>query len=286
MSISLEGKICVVTGANSGIGKATAAGLARLGASVVMLCRNEERGRQAQIEIRRQTGNEAVELAIADLASQAEVRRLADDLVHRYPRLHVLVNNAGLQLWRRSVTTDGLETAFAVNYLAPFLLTNLVLEALKAVAPARVVNVCSMVHRWGEIDFEDLQAERRYDSNRAYYQSKLAMLLFTYELARRLEGTGITVNAMEPGMVRTRFARDYRGFYRLMATLWRPFMKSPGKGADTVIYLASSPEVEAVTGKYFKNRRAIRSSERSYDIDLARRLWQVSSELTGLPADR
>ncbi|MFQ5817975.1 MAG: SDR family oxidoreductase [Terriglobia bacterium] len=276
----MKGRICLITGANSGIGKATALGLAKMGATVVMVCRNQGRGAAALQEIKAQSGNEAVELMLADLSCQAAVRQLAQDFKDRYQQLHVLVNNAGLQLWERSLTVDSIETTFAVNHLAAFLLTNLLLDVLKAGVPSRIVNVSSVVHRWASIDFDNLQGEAGYNSNRAYYQSKLANVYFTYELARRLKGTGVTVNCLEPGMVRTNFARDFRGFFRLMAILYRPFMKSPEKGAEPVLYLACSPEVEGVSGKYFAKKRELRSSKQSYDTAIARRLLEVSEELT------
>ncbi len=281
-SEAMQGKMVMVTGANSGIGKVTARELARMGATVVMVCRDEGRGDAARQEIIAESGNEAVDLLIADLASQAEVRRLVDEFRSRYNKLQVLVNNAGLQLWERSMTVDGHETTFAVNHLAPFLLTSLLLDVIKASAPARIVNVSSMVHKWSSIDFDSLMGEKRYSSNRAYFQSKLANVLFTYELARRLEATGVTVNCLEPGMVRTRLARDYRGFFGFMANLWRVFMKTPEKGAETSIYLASSPEVEGLTGGYFGNKRPLKSSRDSCNEALARRLWKVSAELVGL----
>lgn len=282
MDESVSSKICLVTGASSGIGKATAIELAKREATVVMLCRDHERGEAALLEVKKVARTESVQLMFADLASQSAIRKFATDFRQRHDRLHVLINNAGLQLWDRSVTDGGIETTFAVNYLAPFLLTNLLLDLLKASTPSRIVNVCSMVHKWASIDFEDLQEERNYRSKQAYGQSKLALLLFSYELARRLNGSGVTVNAMEPGMVRTDFARDFRGFYRLMARLWRPFMKSPEKGAETVVYLAASPEVEGITGKYFRKNRPISSSALSYDVGYARRLWGISAELTSL----
>jgi NAD(P)-dependent dehydrogenase (short-subunit alcohol dehydrogenase family) len=278
----MRGKICLITGASSGIGQAAAAGLARLGATVVLVCRDRERGETARSEIMRLTGNESVELLVADLASQAEIHRLAREFDESHDRLHLLVNNAGVELWERAVTEDGIEATLAINHLAPFLLTHLLGDTLKVSAPSRIVNVSSMVHRWARIDLDDLHGDHDYNPNRAYYQSKLAILLFTYELSRILEGTGVTANAMEPGMVRTNFTRDFRGFYRLMAFLWRPFMRTPAEGADTIIYLASSPEMDGVTGGYFKDRRRIKSSDTSYDSHVARRLWNLSVMLTGI----
>jgi NAD(P)-dependent dehydrogenase (short-subunit alcohol dehydrogenase family) len=279
----MKGKICLITGANRGIGKATALGLARRGATVIIHCRNRLLGETTREEIVAGTGNEAVEVMVADLASLGAVRRLAEEVQRRHVTLHVLVNNAGLAKRRHTLTEDGLDTTFTVNHLAPFLLTNLLLDALKGSAPARIINVASMVHRWGRINFDDLMGERGYSMGPAYNQSKLANVLFTYELARRLEGSGVTVNCVHPGMVVSDLGREYTGFMGLMANkLWRPFMHSPEKGANTVIYLASSPDVAGVTGKYFANRRAVGSSKASHDPALARRLWEVSERLTGL----
>lgn len=279
----MKGKVCMITGANSGIGKATALGLVKMGTTVVMVCRNRNRGEAAMDEIKAQSGNESVELMIADLASQKSIRQLVKDFTDKYQQLHVLINNAGVAKANRTLTVDGIETTFAINYLAPFLLTNLLLDALKASTPARIVNVSSMVHKWGAIDFDNLQGEKRYDMDKAYNQSKLAIVLFTYELARRLQGTGVTVNSLEPGLVATDFGREYTGFKRLMTTkIWRPFVKSPEKGAETSIYLASSLELEGVTGKHFTNKKATKSSKRSHDESVWQRLWQVSEELTEL----
>jgi len=273
----------MITGANSGIGKATALGLVKMGTTVVMVCRNRNRGEAAMDEIKAQSGNESVELMIADLASQKSIRQLVKDFTDKYQQLHVLINNAGVAKANRTLTVDGIETTFAINYLAPFLLTNLLLDALKASTSARIVNVSSMVHKWGAIDFDNLQGEKRYDMDKAYNQSKLAIVLFTYELARRLQGTGVTVNSLEPGLVATDFGREYTGFKRLMTTkIWRPFVKSPEKGAETSIYLASSLELEGVTGKHFTNKKATKSSKRSHDESVWQRLWQVSEELTEL----
>jgi retinol dehydrogenase 14 len=276
----MSGKVCLITGGSSGIGKATALGLANKGASVVMVCRDRSRGEAAATEIIEKSGNELVDVMLADLSSQESIRQLAQDFADRYGRLHVLINNAGVFISRRTLTVDGIETTFAVNYLAPFLLTNLVLEVLKASAPARIVNVTSSGERSGTIDFEDLQGERKYGGIRAYNQSKLAMVLFTYELAKRLEGTGVSANCVHPGVVATNLGRGNGGFFGFLTRLMRPFFSSPEKGAETPIYLASSPEVEGVSGKYFAKGAEARSSERSYVEATGRGLWQVSEELT------
>lgn len=281
--LTMAGKVCLITGANSGLGKATALGLARMGAQVVMVCRNARRGEAARADIIRRSDNTSVDLMLADLCSQQSIRQLAAEYQGRYSQLHVLVNNAGLQLRRRAITADGLETTFAVNHLAPFLLTHLLLDVLKASAPGRVVNVNSNVHHDATLDLDDLQGEKRYDRRQAYARSKLANVLFTYELARRLEGAGVTVNCLHPGLVRTRFARNGSWRFRLYSMVLGPFvLKSPAEGAETVIFLASSPEVDGVSGRYFVDKRETRSSEETYDQTLAQRLWQVSAQLTGL----
>jgi retinol dehydrogenase 14 len=280
----MRGKVCLVTGGSSGIGKATALGLANMGATVIVVGRDRSRGEAAVTEIKQKSNNDAVDLMLADLSSQASIRRLAEEFKDRYQRLHVLINNAGVFISKRTVTVDGIETTFAVNHLAPFLLTNLLLDVLKASAPARIINITSSGERSGTINFDDLQGEGRYSGFRAYNQSKLAMILFTYELARKLEGTGVTVNCVHPGVVVTNLGRGSSGAFGLLLRLMRPFFSSPEKGAETPIYLASSPEVEGVSGKYFAKKAEAKSSERSYDTVTARRLWQVSAELTKLPA--
>lgn len=275
---SMNGKTCLVTGANSGIGKATAQGLAAMGATVVMVCRDQDKGQSAQAEIVAASGNPAVNLMIADLSSQASIRQVASDFKAKYPHLHALINNAAVNLSQRTVTADGIEMVFAVNHLAPFLLTHLLLDVLKASAPARVVNVASRGHS-RSMDFDNLQGEKGFRQSAAYSQSKLANVLFTYELARRLEGSGVTANCLDPGAVRTNLGRDFRGFYRIfLAVLW-PLMISPVDGAQTSLYLAASPEVAGVSGKFFFNKKEIRSAPISYDEATARRLWQVSAAL-------
>jgi len=269
------GKTCLITGANSGIGKETARGLAELGARVVLVCRNPQRGESAKEDIVRRSGSGSVDLLLADLSSLQEVRGLAERVVERYERLHVLVNNAGLFSLRRSRTVDGFETTFAVNHLAPFLLTNLLLELLKKSAPSRIVNVSSVSHYGGHIDFEKLRAGRAGSGMGGYSNSKLALVLFTYELARRLRGTGVTVNCLHPGAVAT-------NIWRVPTWLTRLFMASAEKGAETPIFLASAPEIEMATGKYFDSGEAKKSSEESYDNQVAERLWHLSAELVGL----
>jgi len=281
----MRGKVCLVTGGSSGIGKATALGLANMGATVIVVGRDRSRGEAAVTEIKQKSNNDAVDLMLADLSSQASIRRLAEeDFKDRYEQLHVLINNAGVFTSKHTVTLDGIETTFAVNHLAPFLLTNLLLDVLKASAPTRIINITSSGERSGTINFDNLQGESRYSGFRAYNQSKLAMILFTYELARKLEGTGVTVNCVHPGVVVTNLGRGSSGAFGLLLRLMRPFFSSPEKGAETPIYLASSLEVEGVSGKYFAKKAEAKSSELSYDAATARRLWQVSAELTKLPA--
>jgi len=272
----------MITGSNSGIGKATAIGLAKMGASVVMVCRDQIKGEAAMAEVKAKSGNESVTLMLADLSSQKSIHQLAKDFADTYQHLHVLVNNAGVHLAKRSVTVDGIETTFAVNHLSYFLLTNLLLGVLKSSAPARIVNVSSKAHYRGHINFDDLQGEKRYSGFRAYSQSKLANILFTYELAKRLIGTGVTANCLHPGVVATNLWRNNSGVLGLILRIFSPLMQSPEKGARTSIYLASSPEVGGISGKYFVKETEVRSSRESYDESISQRLWRLSAELTRL----
>src|SRR5215212_5559360 len=278
-------KVCLITGATSGIGKATVMGLANMGASVVMVGRDRGRGEAALAEIKEKNANASVDLMLADLSSQEDIRRLADEFKEAYPQLDVLINNAGVIRSKRITTADGLETTFAVNHLAPYLLTNLLLDVLKASAPSRIVNVASGEQRNGTIDFDDLQGEKGYKGAKAYSQSKLANVLFTYELARRLEGTGVSANCLHPGAgVRTNLGSGVSGVFGFTVRALTPLMKSPEKGAETSIYLASSPEVEGLSGGYFVKKAEARSSDISHDERIARRLWEGSAQLTKLPA--
>jgi NAD(P)-dependent dehydrogenase (short-subunit alcohol dehydrogenase family) len=276
----LNKKLIMITGANAGIGKVAALKLARQGATIVMVCRSLERGQAAQTEIKAASGSERVDLLIADLSIQADIHKLAAEFKQKYERLDVLVNNAGAIFDKRQETADGLERTFALNHMGYFLLTDLLLDVLKASAPARIVNVSSDAHRRGSINFDDLQRKKRYFSFVVYAQSKLANVLFTYELARRLEGSGVTANALHPGFVNSNFGSTMSlipaFFNRLFSRL---FGISPEQGAETIIYLASSPEVEGVTGKYFVKKKATRSSPESYDEAVAKRLWEVSEQL-------
>ncbi len=277
----MGGKVALVTGGTSGIGKATAVALAAMGAEVVVTGRNPERGEKAVEEIRRDSGGK-VTLILADLAVQAEVRRLAEEFRERYDRLDVLVNNAGVIQDERAETPDGIETTLAVNHLAPFLLTNLLLDLLKESAPSRVVTVTSGAEGAGKIDFDDLQSEKRYRAFQVYGTSKLMNIMFTFELAERLKGTGVTATCVHPGAVNTNFGAGGRSLFTLMFRAFKPFMRSPEQGADTLIYLASSPEVEGMTGKYLSDRKLQTASKVAYDPSARRRLWEASEELTGL----
>ncbi len=276
----MTGKVCLITGANSGIGKATALGLAKLDATVVIVSRDKDKGEAALLEMRTRSGNKNVDAMVADLSSQDSVRELAHDFKARYKKLNVLINNAGVFLPKRVPTVDGLEATFATNHLGHFLLTNLLLDVLKASAPSRIINLTSSAHRGTEMDFDDLQGEKKYSGYHAYSQSKLANVLFTYQLAKLLEGTGVTVNCLHPGVVRTGFGKDQRGLWSILVTVSSPFMMSPERAARAAIYLATSPELEAVTGKHFSKGRDQRSSEESYDMASAERLWKISAELT------
>jgi NAD(P)-dependent dehydrogenase (short-subunit alcohol dehydrogenase family) len=276
----ITGKVCLVTGANAGIGKATALGLARMRATVVMICRDRDRGEAAQREIRQRSRNDRVELMICDLASQKSIEQFANEFKQHYDRLDVLVNNAGVLMRERSLNEDGIESTFAINHLGYFLLTNLLLDVLKrGGAKARIVNVASSAHKYGKIDISGWVIGRDYSAFSAYANSKLANVLFTYELARRLEGTGVTANCLHPGAVGTNL---FRGLPRLLQALIALVTMGPERGARTSIYLASSLEAEGVSGRYFARRREEKSSESSYDRNAARQLWEVSEELTGL----
>ena len=278
----MTGRTVLVTGATGGIGKATALGLAGLGACVAITGRDMGRTEAAAREIRA-AGGERVDTFVADLSEQSQVRGLAAEILQRLPTIDVLVNNVGGFWNTRHVTADGLERTFALNHLAPFLLTNLLLDRLMRSAPARVVTVSSNAHAMGKVDFDDLQAERSYSGARAYNQSKLANLLFTYELARKLQGTSVTVNALHPGVVRTAFgAEDPASVQRFLVPFVRPFMKTPIHGAATSIHLASAPHLQQVTGRYFADSAEKKSAERSYDQATAARLWRVSADLVGL----
>ena len=282
---SMTGKTVLITGGTGGIGKATAIGLASLGARVGITGRDRVRAEAAAAAIAKDSGNPDIDVFVADMSSQTEVRRLAGDVLGTYSNLDVLVNNVGGFWSHRHVTADGLEHTFALNHLAPFLLTNLLLDRLTMSAPARIVTVASAAQGMGTIHFGDLMGERSYSGQSAYNQSKLANVMFTYELARRLEGSGVTATVVHPGMTNTAFSSEdpSRLFAPLVAVL-RPFMRKPAKGAETPIFLASSPEAAGITGTYFADLAPRESNRSSYDRATTGRLWDVSASLVGLEA--
>ena len=282
MTASVQGKTVLITGANSGIGKETAVALVRAGATVVITSRDSQKGEQAAADIRQRSGAD-VTLMPLNLASFTSIRALADGFLQRYEKLHLLINNAGLVLSERSETEQGFETTFGVNHLGHFLLTQLLLDRIKGSAPARIVNVSSGAHRrvGSGLDFDDLQSAKGYSAFRVYGRSKLANIYFTRELARRLQGTGVTVNALHPGVVATGFARDgdAKPPFSWLITLARPFFRSPEKGAQTSIFVASAPELDGVTGKYFADSKETEPTSIAQDDEAARRLWTASEQL-------
>ena len=283
LKTNMSGKICLVTGATNGIGKAAAQALAQMGATVVIVGRSAPKTALLVEEIRAACGNQNVDSLLADLSSQQEVRRLADEFKSKYPHLHVLLNNAGGTFTTRQLSVDGIEMTFALNHLAYFLLTNLLLDTIKASTPARIINVSSDVHSSGKIDFDNLQGERFYSSFGPYGNSKLANILFTTELARRLEGTGVTGNALHPGFTSTGFGKNNPGFLmKIMGVLVPLIARSPEKGAATSIYLASSPEVQSITGKYFVDCKVTQPAPQATDMAVARKLWDISAEMVHL----
>ncbi|MHA2347269.1 MAG: SDR family oxidoreductase [Candidatus Hodarchaeales archaeon] len=282
----MQNRTCMITGANSGIGKATALELARMGSQIIMVCRNQKKGSMVQEEIIKKTNNSKVELMVCDLSSPASIKKLTYDFLANFDNLHVLINNAGIMTGKRTETIDGFETGFAVNHLAPFLLTNLLLDTLIATAPSRIITVSSGIHHRASINLDDLQSMKKYSSMRVYGQSKLANILFTYELHNRLINSGVTnvtVNAVHPGFTRTNLGKNVSLLYRIALTLIHPFRGiSEEKGAETSIYLASSPEVADISGKYFVKKQLTKSSALTYDKSLQQRLWEISETLTGL----
>lgn len=282
---NMSGKICLITGGTSGIGKVTASELARRGAEIVITARDQSKLNHSLDEIKKLSGSESVSGLLADLTSQSAVRSLAESFLKQYPRLDVLINNAGAIYLRRTLSVDGIEMTFAGNHLAPFLLTHLLLEKLKSCAPTRIINVSSNAHEGQMLDFNDLENRHNYQFMRAYGQSKLANILFTYELDRRLAGTGIAVNALHPGFVATNMGANNGWFVRLFLPLTRLWAISVEQGAETSIFLASSSQVDGVSGKYFYQKRAVPSSKYSYDQEVWQRLWDISAAMTGLEID-
>jgi NAD(P)-dependent dehydrogenase (short-subunit alcohol dehydrogenase family) len=280
--VSWKDRTIVITGATSGIGRATALGLAKLGSRLILVGRDAGRAEETLAAIREATGRTDVEVVRGDFARLAEVRRVADELVARTDAIHVLLNNAGVTMLKRTLTPDGYEATFAVNHLAYYLLTGLLLPRLRAAAPgARIVNVASDAHRWGPLDFADLQNERAYKPMKVYAQSKTANILFTRELARRLEGSGVSANALHPGAIATRLGRDGSTLSEVLSRVIGLFMKSPAQGARTSIHLASAPELDGVSGRYFADAREKEPRPHARDDAAAQRLWAVSEQLTG-----
>lgn len=280
----MQDKTVLVTGATNGIGKATAIALARMGAQVVLVGRSRPKIEATASEIYKRTGNNSLDMLLADLAVMSDIQRLAEEFQSRYSRLDVLVNNVGGIFTQRQLTSDGYEMTFALNHLSYFLLTHLLLDTLKASTPARIVNVASDAHRFGPLNFDDLENENSYSIGgfRAYGQSKLMNVLFTYELARRLEGTGVTVNALHPGSVATGFGQNNTGVVKFMIRAFQRFSLTPEEGAETVVYLASSPEVAGISGKYWDRCKPVMSSTDSYNEATAQHLWWISEAMTGL----
>jgi NAD(P)-dependent dehydrogenase (short-subunit alcohol dehydrogenase family) len=283
MKENMNGKICLVTGGTNGIGKATAQALAQMGATVVIVGRDAQKAAQVGKEIRGASGNQNVDWLLADLSSQQDIRRLATEFKSKYSQLHVLINNAGGTFMTRQLSIDGIEMTFALNHLAYFLLTNLLLDMIKASAPARIISVSSDAHSSGKIEFDNLQGERSYSGIGPYGNSKLANILFTNELARRLEGTGVTVNALHPGLVSTGFGKNNPGLImKIMGVIIPLIARSPEKGAETSIYLVSSPAVQNITGKYFVDCKVTQPALQATESAVARKLWDVSAEIVHL----
>jgi NAD(P)-dependent dehydrogenase (short-subunit alcohol dehydrogenase family) len=279
----MMGKVCIVTGSNSGIGKETALALTGMGATIVMAVRDLQRGEDARAEIIKRTGKDTIELMICDLSSIKSIRQFVEEFSAKHERLDVLINNAGAACHERQVTENGFERSLAVNYLGPFLLTRELLPLLERSAPSRIINLSSGLHARGKIDFDDIQSERNYKGMRVYETTKLMILMYTYELARRLEGTGVTANVVLPGFVATNLGANMGGLRnKIMFKLVRPFQISPQKGAETSVYVASSPELEGVTGRCFAKSQERLSSEETYDESVQKRLWDVAEGLLGL----
>jgi NAD(P)-dependent dehydrogenase (short-subunit alcohol dehydrogenase family) len=279
MADEMKGKTVLVTGANSGIGFETSLALAKEGAKVIMVARDPKLGEEALASVRSKSSNNDAELIICDMSSLANVRSLAKEVNEKCPRLDVLVNNAGKIFGSRMVTADGFEWTFGVNHLAPFLLTNLLLPLLKKSAPSRIVNTASVAHMMGHINFDDIMSEKKYDEMAAYAQSKLANVLFSLELSKRLANTGVTSNSLHPGVVHTHFAKKGSFLSNFFYSFFGFLMKTPEQGARTTVYLASSPEVQGVTGRYFSDCRRAKPSKEGLDEAVAKKLWELSEKL-------
>jgi NAD(P)-dependent dehydrogenase (short-subunit alcohol dehydrogenase family) len=282
--VLMQGKVCLVTGATAGIGQVAATELCRRGARVIIVGRSSERCAATEALIRTAAGADRVDSLVADLSSLSEVGRLAGLVRDRYPRLDVLLNNAGAMFWKRSESADGIERTFALNHLSYFALTNLLLPLLKNSAPARIVSVASDAHKGCVINFDDIQLKQKYSGWKAYKQSKLANIMFSYELAKRIEGSGVTANALHPGFVNTNFLQVFNDAPAgwLIRSLANIVALSPEKGARTSIYLASSPEVDGVSGRYFVKEKPVESSHQSQDQAPWERLWRLSVDMTGV----
>ncbi len=276
----MKDKTIVISGITSGIGNFTARDLAARGARLVLIARNKERAQTVVEEIKKETGNNNIDLFIADLSVIKETRAIGKKISEKYPVIDILINCAGLIFPRRYESEEGIEMTFALNHLGYFVLTHSLLKSLKAAPAARIINVASEAQRGAKLHFEDLNLKEGYSAFKAYGQSKLANIMFTYELARRLDDSHVTVNAVHPGVVKSRFGRDFQGIWRLLFALFKPFMRNVEKGSETVIWLATSPEVEGISGKYFSDKKEIRSIDISYDEQAAKRLWKVSEEMT------
>lgn len=291
----IRAKICIITGSNSGIGKETAIALARMGARIVMVVRDQERGEKARREIVKQTGNDSVDLMICDMSSMDSIRHFAEEFKKKYDRLDVLINNAGASFSNREVTSEGFERNFAVNYLGPFLLTHELLDLLKLSAPSRIINVSSGLAKNGKVDLEDLQGEKNYTRKKFYSPSrspgydnaKLMLMMFTYELARRLKGSGVMVNVLMPGFTATNLGKSSGSLSSyIMFKMVRPMQQSAKKGAETSIYLASSEEVKDITGKCFAKKKEVKTCPASHDEELQKRLWNKTESMLRLASDR
>lgn len=277
----MVGKICMVTGATAGIGQATALLLAMQGATVIGIGRNPAKNQASMQSIKDKTGNSSVEYLLADLSSQNQIHSLAQQFQSKYDRLDVLVNNAGASIGNRQESVDGIEMTFALNHLGYFVLTNLLVDILKASAPSRVINVSSGLHKFGKLDFDDIPMRESYSRSKAYQRSKLANVAFSYEFARRYSNRKITCNAMNPGLVATNVGQNAGKLASMMKNMVDKIAgKTPEEGAQTIIYLATSPDVEGVSGRYFDNEKSILSSKITYNLEFCRRLWELSESLT------
>jgi NAD(P)-dependent dehydrogenase (short-subunit alcohol dehydrogenase family) len=278
----LKDKVCIITGSNSGIGKETALALAEMGATIVMVVRNSDRGEDARSEIVKQSGNNSVDLMICDLSSMEAIRNFAAEFRNKYNRLHVLINNAGAVFSKRQVTVDGFEQTLAVNYLAPFLLTHELLPLLRETASSRIINLSSGLHKSAKLDFNDLQSESSYNSMKVYSRAKLMVIMHTYEQARRLKAENVAVNVVLPGFVATNLGRNSGSFMsKAMFRMINPFQLSAKEGAETSVYVASSVDVEGMTGKCFEKKTETETSEISYDVELQKQLWDITTNLLG-----